>query len=131
MIFFKNASLRKKRWKCFYHFCLAKVVWINMYDIGDLELKCDKREAYFVEDWDFEKLVEKVYDQDYSYQADEEVHDVSKVYLNIDGKLDSWEEEQLESFKEDGYESYVSRALLQDLCRQGIIEPGNYVINAN
>ena len=75
--------------------------------------------------------MEAVYGHEYCLQADEELHDVEKLCKGISGKVDKWDESSLEKFREEGSGSYMSYILLEDMCRMGIIEPGDYVLCVN
>ena len=79
---------------------------------------------------DFDSFIERVYGQEFEVVAAEEIgNDSQMLFSNITGKIDSSEEDKLKEFRKSGEYSYLSRTLLEDLCRQGHIEPGHYLIS--
>lgn len=93
--------------------------------------KFEKFEVISVDYSDLEDLVQRVYSQpDYSFVSSEELgNDSQKLYKGIDGKLDKWEEDDIRSFRENGECNYKGNAILNDLCRNGYLQPGNYLID--
>lgn len=78
---------------------------------------------------DFEELVQEVYNQEYVFSHDEELSsgDV-RLYKGISGSPGRFEEMKLIEFSRIGHYNSISRALLEDLCRNGHLGPGNYTI---
>lgn len=93
--------------------------------------KFEKFEVISVDYFDLEELVKRVYSQsEYSFVADEEMgNDSQKLYRDINGEVDEYDEEKVKNFRENGGYSYSSNAILNDLCRNKHIPPGNYLID--
>jgi len=92
-------------------------------------LKMDElKNVHLIDASDFDQFVREVYKQrEYSFQADEEVgNDTEKLYQDITKEVD--DEDSITEFKKTGRYSCLSRSLLEDLCRQGLIVPGDYLI---
>ena len=92
------------------------------------ELKHEKLEVIKVEYFDLETLIEETYGHIFSFQGDEEVGSEDCKFYKITGEVSSYEESSLREFKEDGSGMYMTGLLMQDMCRKGIIEKGNYLI---
>lgn len=95
------------------------------------KLNIEKLKVNLVNYSDFEELVKKVYGQDYSYVADEEIgNDSYKFYQDIGSNNHfGYDENDLQDFKETGQGIYLARSLLEDLCHLEEIGPGNYLIS--
>jgi len=95
------------------------------------ELKITDKKTYFEVDWhDFEDLVKKVYGQDYEFVADQECgNDSSHTFSASSKELDEYEAERVKEFKDTGEYNYLAGELFNDLCRQGKIEEGSYIVN--
>ena len=92
-------------------------------------LKVTKAEVFLVDYGYFERFVESVYKREYRFTAAEEIpNDIEKMFDNITGTLDELEQEDIRRFREKGEYTFRTRAILDDLCNQGLIEPGHYVI---
>jgi hypothetical protein len=94
--------------------------------------KFERLEVIEVDYSDLNDLVHRVYgNKDYEFVADEEMNnDSTKLYRDVGREgVDSYEEEKLEKFKKGGIETYITRTLLEDMCRSGHLEPGNYLIS--
>ncbi len=59
----------------------------------------------------------------------EEWNNDSSKEMRIDGKLEDYQRRAVEKFINTGQGSYLTRALLNHLCADGILEPGDYLIN--
>lgn len=89
-----------------------------------------KKETIIRADYrEVEKLINKTYGIDYSIVECEELGNDSTVsFNNINGEIESEEEHELEETIL-GNNMYRTHLLLNDLCRKGLIEAGNYVID--
>ncbi|MBU4502168.1 MAG: hypothetical protein KKA79_06230 [Nanoarchaeota archaeon] len=92
------------------------------------ELKSEKVEVIKVEYYDLEVLVNKIYGQVFSFEADEELGSEAYKLYKVDGNVSGYEEKGLINFKKDGSGMYMTDILLNDMCRKGIIKEGNYLI---
>ncbi|MBI4919560.1 hypothetical protein HY837_06520 [archaeon] len=80
----------------------------------------------------FEDFIQKVYNKEYDFVADQECsNDSSHAFERITGKLDEYEESDLKKFVETGEYNNLASILLEDLCRKKLIERGNYLINVS
>jgi len=92
------------------------------------ELKHEKIEVIKVEYYNLEVLVNKIYGQTFSFEADEELGSEAYKLYNVNGNVADHEENCLEEFKRYGSGMYMTGTLLNDMCRKGIVEEGNYLI---
>jgi hypothetical protein len=93
------------------------------------ELNLEKMEVFKVRDSDLEQLVQKEYGHNFCFGADAEVrNDSEKLYRDINGKLSESDLREVEEFARDGGYSFLTEAILNDLCRKGKIPAGNYLI---
>lgn len=90
-----------------------------------------KKETFFTVNYsDFEELVKKLYGIEYRFAAFEECsNDTVHAFYRVNGNLSYYELEDLEDFKSGEKQSFMASILLADLCKQGYIEPGNYLID--
>lgn len=66
----------------------------------------------------------------WSFVADMECGNDTSITFGVDGKIDKWEEQELQKFKTDHRKTgWVTGALLNDLCREGLIVQGEYLID--
>lgn len=80
---------------------------------------------------DLERAIEKHFGfKEYCIPAAEEVGNDTSLTYRIDGKLDPWELKDLEEMKAcGGNKNWRTQMLMNALCADGILEPGEYVIN--
>ena len=96
------------------------------------KLKCKKRTVFWVDYYDFNSFVNDIYGIDYSFTASEESgNDTTHAFNKIDGKVDACDQEDLDLFKTNEKQSYMARILLNNLCKNGYIEPGDYLIKVS
>ena len=102
--------------------------------------------TYLVEHKDFDGIVRKVYKQPFSFINDKkcsrESHYISDMYLLFrhitagkdeeDSSIADAIYEDIKSFKERGFsKSSLALILLYDLCANGHIKPGNYIVRVS
>ena len=95
------------------------------------ELEYKKMEVFKVDYSEIENLVEKVYGHSFNFHADEEMGSDSYRLYNVNGEVNESAEKALKEFKETGYNQFITRTLLNDMCRQGVIEKGNYLVDTD
>ncbi|MGV8152466.1 MAG: hypothetical protein ACP5OG_05275 [Candidatus Nanoarchaeia archaeon] len=101
------------------------------------ELEYKNYSVNIIDSRDFDKFVKETYNQNYFFQHDECMNgdlgypcdDFIKLYTGISGKLNSKQLIALNLFKTKGEYRFISRILLEDLCKNKHIGPGNYLIN--
>lgn len=87
------------------------------------------RRVMFEVDWhDLEEAINKHYGKDYEFVPDIECGNDSSHDFRVDGKVNQYDQERLDEFKETGDYNFLAGTLLNDLCRQGLIEPGDYLV---
>jgi len=93
-----------------------------------------KQESFFTIDYSkFDELIKEEHG-DLGFECVDalEIGNDSCYELHIDGKVDKWEEKGLTEFIERGtYDYGTPSILLNDLCRQEKITPGNYLIRVS
>ena len=102
-------------------------------------LECVERKYICVEAGDLDRLVKEVYGHEFETVADVEAYNgFRKEFMDIGehgdkldcDELNEYQERDLEEFKKVGMKKgFMTRTLLNDLCRRGYIEPGNYLID--
>ena len=78
----------------------------------------------------FDNIIRKTYGHMFYFEVDMEAgNDTDHMFLKVgDQGLDKWEIDELDAFKDTGDGCMISRLLLEDLARNGIIPKGNYII---
>lgn len=81
---------------------------------------------------ELDRFIQIEYDQP-SYESIpmEEWSNYSNYSFDVDGKVDSYGERELAKFIETGRGFMITRVLLNDLARKGIIETGEYLISVS
>ena len=79
---------------------------------------------------DLTERAQALYGHDPEVVASEEWNNDEEHSFEIDGALDTWDEEALTKFKETGHAGYgITGLLLNDMARQGLIEKGAYLVS--
>lgn len=84
-------------------------------------------------DVEFDLLVQSTYGEQvrYEFVADEEAHNYcAYTYNNIErgASLDAYVAAKLQDFLEGDAVPYMARTLIQDMVNNGVLDPGNYMI---
>lgn len=90
-----------------------------------------KKVSYFqIEYGDLDRFIQEVYNiPHFSCVSVEDWNNNSQHRIVIRKKeLSKWEQEDLKNVKLGREPGYSLRAVMTDLCNQGLIEPGNYLI---
>jgi hypothetical protein len=65
----------------------------------------------------------------YEFIAQEEANNYASYAYQVDGVLESWDQEDIDKMlKEKKYTQYTTRAILNYLAQEGVIDKGNYMI---
>ena len=65
----------------------------------------------------------------WDFVSDHEAYNDSDYSFDVDGKIEDYEEKELEAFKRGSSNvDRMTQILLDDLCRQGLISKGVYLI---
>jgi len=95
-----------------------------------MALKTKRVEYTEVDYQDLESLIREVYGKpDYDIVADEEWNNDSDHTFTVEPKLDMYQTQDIEQFKATGEAMYRLGTILDDLCANGHIEPGEYLIS--
>ena len=92
------------------------------------------KNVYVMEDRYLDQLVKDNYGHDLDFCAVMECgNDTVHLFRGINGKMeDKWDIQEFAEFITEGKSRYSTPdQVLQDLCKKGIIEPGNYVIKVS
>lgn len=88
--------------------------------------------GYYKTDYkEFETLVKEVYNVDFEFTVDHEANNDTEHEFNIDGYVDNYEKEQIQSFINGERVYCISRTLLNDLCAKDYIPDGRYLITVS
>ena len=102
--------------------------------------KFDRETINRINDYDFDELVKEVYGHDIEVMANEEHLYESSIEFDIDGDVSDYYEPDLAIFVKNGWCDSKSgilfkdgvyprtHVLLNDMCRRGLIDKGNYTI---
>lgn len=81
---------------------------------------------------DFNELNRAVsahFGQCYEVVSDEELSNDSSKEVTVERKpLNEWEAQRVEKFRTTGKGQYLLHRLLQQMCNEGKIEPGKYLV---
>lgn len=94
------------------------------------KLKCTKSFVIKVDYKDLELFVKRIYGLvDYSFVATQECENGSSHSFHIDGKLDTFDKEEVRRIEEHAEQGEASNyAILNLLCSEGYIEPAEYIV---
>ena len=91
-----------------------------------------KKQVIEMEYGELEKLIEKTYGfEEYCFPAEQEIDNDSSwtTKLVANEELDEWDKKDLEEMKATKKpKQRRTHLLMQDMCNNGILEPGDYVI---
>jgi len=90
-----------------------------------------KLEVISVDYSEIDQLAHKVYGHEFNMAEDQESTNYSyKLFMNINGQgIDDYDQKKLDEFKSTGAHNFLADTLLKDLCRQGHLKPGNYLVD--
>lgn len=100
-----------------------------------MSLTIQQKTILNVDSYDFETFVHEIYPNcQYEFQADMECgNDTQHSFDGIDGTNGvlgwKWDEPKIEQFKRGEWIGYFTRVILEDLCRNGHIPAGDYLIS--
>jgi hypothetical protein len=93
-------------------------------------LKVREEKRYCVNYSDLEDFATKIYNlKDYSFVAIEECGNDSSHDFVVSDKINKHELKDVEEIKNGNVKEYRNRLLLDLLCKEGYIPPGNYTIS--
>jgi hypothetical protein len=91
-----------------------------------------KKTVIEMEYGELEKLIEKTYGfEEYSIPAEEEKGNECSLTFNLvkDEEINEWDKADLEKMKTTKKPmQYRTHLLMQDMCNNGVLEPGDYVV---
>jgi hypothetical protein len=74
------------------------------------------------------KLVKKIYKNEYDLSVDIDEYDSIKIFHIKKEKLSHWEKVELKKFINKNEYFYIIEILLQDMCNRNIIPTGKYLV---
>ena len=98
--------------------------------VTDLQPLKVKTVTYYQLEWtELERFIKSVYGQTYDFVSDMEANNDSEHTFSVKQRAFSeWDAKDLEQFKTTGKIGYRAHLLLDDLCNQGLIPEGEYLI---
>ncbi len=96
-----------------------------------IEMKIEEVLYHKVDFYELDRVINEFYkpNEEWDFVSDNEANNDSSYVFNVNGKFDDYEEKRLEKFKKDSIStSWMTRTLLDDLCRQGLIPIGPYLV---
>lgn len=88
--------------------------------------------GYYKTDYtEFEALVNQVYGVEFEFPMDQEASNDTEHQFNIDGRLNKYDQEKIQSFINGESVYFISRTLLNDLCAKNYIPAGRYLITVS
>lgn len=98
------------------------------YDV--LTLNIVTKTVHAIDYQEFDRFVEEVYGQPFSFPADmESRNDTSHTMLADREGVPEYERADLDRFIATGEGQFLADTLLQDMCHRGLIPEGEYLIN--
>lgn len=95
-----------------------------------MKLKHKKKVVFEVDYTDLEEFIEEVYGHSIELVADQEWNNDESHPISISKKALS-NPSKIKVFKETGKGDWLMYHLLEDMCNNGLIEEGHYLINVN
>jgi hypothetical protein len=90
----------------------------------------EKITVFKTDDAEIEDLLDKHYEiRHHEIVPAEECNNGSSLDYDIDGNLTSYEEETFLEIKNGRFVHWSTQTLMNKLCADGHIEPGNYIID--
>jgi hypothetical protein len=96
-----------------------------------MELKIRETKRYEVDYTDLEEFIKFVYGDeiDYDFCSDREASNDSVYDFNVcKEKIDGYDQEQLDIFKQGQSGSWMTQTILTDLCNRDLIPEGEYLV---
>jgi len=95
----------------------------------------EKKEIISTDYNELETLIKKEYGHLYEIMPSEEVgsSQYAATYTQYvsKGKIDDYSAEEFDIFKSTGKGMFILSTILQDMCNQDLLEPGEYIIDVN
>jgi hypothetical protein len=92
--------------------------------------KCTTETRYVVDYGDFEDYIRDMTGHAVNIACMEETGNDTSIDLTVSAEIDDYDMKKWEKFKADGKEpSFGLRAILNGLCSEGKLLPGDYLIN--
>lgn len=93
-----------------------------------MALKIRTSVTHYVDSEDLSNYIEQFYGQPYNFVPDQEAGNDSEHHFLVTGTLGPDEETSVKEFiAGEGY-TFIAQALLDDLCRELLLEPGEYIV---
>jgi len=96
-----------------------------------MKLKTSKEEVFKVNYRDIEQLITETYGREYELPCDMESCNDTSIDVSVDGKIDSYNARHVKEWVKTGKSNYLLPALMEDLCKNGHIEKGTYIIDVS
>lgn len=81
---------------------------------------------------EFDTIVKRVYGRDFNVVADlESGNDANHAFRNVKGNVSEYDSKRIEEFKAKETSGWLTPILLEDLVKQGVYTPGNYLISVS
>ena len=98
-----------------------------------MEIKMETKEVLYhtIDCYEWERVVNEFYKPTpkWDFVSNHEANNDSDYSFDVDGKIEDYEEKELEKFKANSNRTgWITQTLLDDLCRQGLIPKGVYLI---
>lgn len=95
-----------------------------------MKLKHTIETVYKVNYGDLQKLVAKIYkDKEYSFIETQECGNDTSHEFSVDGKINDYDKSDAENIRKGQIDAYRNYLLMNVLCADGHILPGEYIIN--
>ena len=92
-----------------------------------MKLNATKETVFKVDYRDIEELIEEEYGKRFELVADQLASNDSTIEI-CDVNPDDIDEDVIKEFIETGHYSFLLNSLMNDLCKNGHIEAGDYII---
>lgn len=96
------------------------------------KLKTKKIEYYEVDYRELEEFISGIYGQKYEIVPDLELSNDCVEAIEVEPEpLEVYDQNKLKEWKTNGKGTYMFSILMTDLCNQGLIAPGNYLVSVS
>lgn len=89
------------------------------------------QQAYIVvRDRDLEEEIQTVFGREFSFAADQELGNDAEKIFHVRNSVDQFDQARIDAFVAEGKHGhgFLTQALLDELCKRGRIEAGDYLI---
>jgi hypothetical protein len=91
-------------------------------------MKITTEVTHKVDYFDLQEEIKRVYEKEFDILEDLNANNDSSLETKVQPKVDKFDQDIIDKWVQTGEGSFLTRALMNDLCAKGHIPEGSYVI---